>query len=714
MSDRITTHQLLSHLSDHPHIPTLRALSGSVIQPAPEPETFIEPDLKEVNSGGTGAVTDILLLTAPAAVGKSVLARKLSAESGNPLWDLSQFRVGDNFFTGTMARAYGGTGYAKWEALLRSGDASLILDAADEALVRAGLPNFEAAVSDLAELVGTDSKSKTPVVILGRPETVDLAGVLLDEQGLTWRLLAVDFFDEARSRDFIRVKAERLAGGSEAPGLQDFLDEFFSSVRRAIESGGLLGAEPESFVGYAPVLDALATYVAEQPNAHALFEQLKKDSAGTYVWNLLSAVMSEVCARETAKYSASFSAGDDIKRAVAEETFSLRQQAHLLLAEDIAAVDVVLPEAAPREWRQDLIVAARQQISEHPFLKLGGSRRSDNPLLRFTNAAFRDFIVSWMLANCDETELDNARLAIYLADARVVPSPMLVRLITTPVLASKRSLSHRAIGPIVASASVSLSLSHENALHLHLGEYVLSDTEEEEDLPPLSMEFTEAGQERGILTFQARERIRLTLDRAAAHCTIDLPSGEVVIGQTTQDFVAGPRLNVHAGEVFIEAENFRVLSSGPGEGVWIRTPTFRSVTQRLRAASPEELTVQAPNLAFPWHDYAGRLDNGSVTDFDLQAAGLELRRICGWFARPTMTGRLRYPKRAMDNILSKRRVSREMFDFCMSRGVITSDEDEYAFHEPPRVDTVKRVSIEDEDFRCFLTDYINRSSDGEA
>src|SRR4051794_13659213 len=197
---------LLSWLGQGANFPSLGDVRtgwppGAISTDVQELGTFVSPDIV-VDPQSQASQPKVLVVSAPAAVGKTELAKSIAARTGNPLWDLSKFNVGSNFFSGTLVKAYGGAGYARFEAALRENRAALVLDATDEALGKAGRGNFGEAINDLGYRLGSAEGSRASAGLLGRPESVTFPCVNLAEAGLPWGLLDVSFFAEPHSREF--------------------------------------------------------------------------------------------------------------------------------------------------------------------------------------------------------------------------------------------------------------------------------------------------------------------------------------------------------------------------------------------------------------------------------------------------------------------------------------------------------------------------------
>lgn len=192
---------------------------------------YVEPKFR-VETLGEPLSSPILLVSARAAVGKSSLARELSRRTGNPLVDLSGRRIADGYFTGRLPKDLADGEIDRQFSIAQSlrqaliqGQGTLIIDSADEALVSNGAQDFEAALLDLAGLIKDASGSRPAAILLGRPDTIDVAHYFYLGQDIPVARVDVKFFDEASARTFIKLKADE--GKPTIPEFDLFLDEFF-------------------------------------------------------------------------------------------------------------------------------------------------------------------------------------------------------------------------------------------------------------------------------------------------------------------------------------------------------------------------------------------------------------------------------------------------------------------------------------------------------
>lgn len=679
----------MASLSKPQRLPEPKRSDAAVEHVRERPATFIEPTL----AGAVVAGAQVSLIAAPAAVGKSMLARYVAAESGNPLWDLSRFNVGSHFFTGTLARVYGGRGYSEYERALASRSCTLIVDAADEALVRAGLTNYEAALHDLSELISESSGQTRQVVLLGRPETLEMTAVVLEEEGVTYEYLEVQLFEEEQARNFIATKFEATTGQRGGAPLDEYVSAVLNELQQAFPGeavGTEAGREAESFFGYAPVLDAIARLASTSLNLKGTTESVLRNVETRTAWDLLETIVRGICEREAEKFASSFGGGEDASRdAAAVAAYSPREQARLLLAPDPSAAEVNAPSGLP--WSQDLVQGVRLQLAEHPFLKLSSSSQKDsNPLLRYTNAAFRDYIVAQLLLAEDALAVEV--VAAYCADPAYNPSPLLLRLFLTLATASEARPSVSALGPIVDSAGSALTAALKSELRITEGHN-----------GALTAVIYEAGVRVGQFECDTSER-RIRLIRLAADIVLDAPSYIVQFGSGLRDFSVTAPANIVARRLQIDSEEVRILGNGP---VRLASAVFETSNQRLRVGDGVRLAVVAPSGPYPWHDYVVT-GVGQDRTFDLLRAGKELKSVRKWFAGGSMFGPNRYPRVKMDTIWSKGRLSQDMFNYLVEVGRLTIDGQSYVFDPPASGTVIDQVDVAgSEQLRLFLLGYLD-------
>ena len=201
---------------------------------ATSPDGFVEPKLKILE--GDPHTARILIIAAPGAVGKSSYARALAAATNSVVVDLAATApLGGHFFTGALSNAFDAAALVQ----VATGRIGLIVDALDEAQMRAGPKGYEAGLDDLACLTLTDKA--LPAVLLGRAiaAAADLHALFRAEDAQFFHLRHVGRDD----RDFLRRQAPfpqfRVEAKREPrlPFVLAAFEEFIPSLRVARSRG---------------------------------------------------------------------------------------------------------------------------------------------------------------------------------------------------------------------------------------------------------------------------------------------------------------------------------------------------------------------------------------------------------------------------------------------------------------------------------------------
>ena len=229
---------------------------------------ILEAPLKFMEEYGEAdpSTSSVILISAPGAVGKSTFARELSYQTSAMLLDLAAAEpVGANTITGGLAR----TGLFQ---PFEDGKASLIVDGLDEARMKVPQANFSAFMKDVAELA---EDNRSPLVLLGRTGAVQEAWLWLNEYGLQASILQIDYFDDEQAAIFAKAHAKHIRGETEQREPDGrAIDLILNQLKKSVPDDG------RNFVGYSPVLIAVAKHVADpedrdSSNTQALIARLQ-------------------------------------------------------------------------------------------------------------------------------------------------------------------------------------------------------------------------------------------------------------------------------------------------------------------------------------------------------------------------------------------------------------------------------------------------------
>lgn len=645
--------------------------------------------------------TKVLLIGAPAAVGKSRLARALAADTGNPLWDLSQFKMGSNFFSGTIADNYGGAGYDRIRSLLAASDLTFVLDAADEAFAAVGFESYRASIENLAKLISPVNSHRPLAVILGRPDTLQWTQMMLEDFDVSLERLEVSYFDETQSIGFVKQKVRSLSKKMNA-GLADeveaFVRKFRDDVSQALSSSDNDSVRDE-FLGYAPVLEALARFALDgQPGKR--LTQLNSSTQVRYAYSLLVEVVLLIGDRERDKLAKIVSTRSAHLGDVILNCYDIDAQVRLLLQGDSDRT-LELPEELTQEDAEYLRNTWRSQFEEHPF------RRSDlvgrpNPVTRFASVVFRDYCIARAFRMFDELELLDLFADMDTPDFQ--PSAMLARFLSVapeaersiPLPSDTFRWTVDSVGSIAdeLQGEVHVSSSDSGAV-----DFELSDIFDFESGPANIVFDVDSG--------------RMELGRSLANISIDTPDLEVLIGGG-RDFAFGNKSEIVAKRLTCDVDEIRVVA-GSIEGdvrARIETERFESKTARIHGLGAEYayLDVFCPHpLTHPWKPYQRKYVVAEQSA-NLVAVARELKKYLKWFIRPSMHGRFTYPMRPMDTQLNKGMLDRDLFEYMLTIGMVVRVDKSYRLVDPPPVIAIMNCDVGDPALREFAVNYLLRDT----
>lgn len=159
---------------------------------------FIGPDVLHSSAIEQPDRISIMIISAAGAVGKSTLGNELARRKQAPIWDLAQAStVGGNSLTGQLTTSFGFKLAADVSERITAGEFFLVVDALDEARVKANEAGFEAFIQNIASI----ARDGRPVRLSFSADT--LGGLVLDE-ALLRRLCFAIATARAEARNYER------------------------------------------------------------------------------------------------------------------------------------------------------------------------------------------------------------------------------------------------------------------------------------------------------------------------------------------------------------------------------------------------------------------------------------------------------------------------------------------------------------------------------
>ncbi len=340
------------------------------------------------------------LFSAPGATGKSSLAKYIAHRFGALYWNLAKMNIGTNSFAGSILSAVGAANYSSFINDLNSGEVLLVIDAFDEAEIVSGRKMINSFLTDISNSL-TDHNFPT-VFLLARTETSQYIASFFAEQSIPIRHYEIGFFNETAAKEFV-IKS---VVGKDAPTQPDkeCVDAYYDVVKNNITE-----KECESFLGYAPVLEAIATSIKDKANRKKLLSELttQKDCV-----SIIMSIMEDLLRREQEqKVGVAFKAKcvenhpeftDWDKVYSAEE--QLVRVIYYILFKDTKYSNYTISEL-PHQLIDDYQAMLDSFLPQHPFVRRSVDEVYSSRDTDFTGPAFRDFTLAKIILNAEYADL---------------------------------------------------------------------------------------------------------------------------------------------------------------------------------------------------------------------------------------------------------------------------------------------------------------------
>ena len=323
----------------------------------------------------------IVLVSAMGASGKTMTAQALAFDTKIPMLDLAKHdAVGDRTLTGVLTDAYPTAKIGDVLAGLHQGTCAVIVDGIDEARSKINEQAFEAFLNDIIRL---SSNSIGPaIVILGRSQVLLSVWCYLVDHHAAVGLIEIDQFDLPHARQYIDAYARPRDTSGQQHGYETARDHVLGKLGAAFRDqedttpGAFL-----SFIGYPPVLDAIATLLKEEPNYFRIQQALSAEHTGRLESDLLIRISDYLLDREKRdkaipNFIDEMISGRPREDLLRESLFSKDEQCARVLARALSReldYQPICSHDLNDQMKEELNAryenAVESWISGHPFLK---------------------------------------------------------------------------------------------------------------------------------------------------------------------------------------------------------------------------------------------------------------------------------------------------------------------------------------------------------
>lgn len=658
--------------------PKAPALPGwNVLLPANP--SFIEADLR-LRQGYDDLSSPLWLVAAPGVVGKSTLAREIAAQTGAAYLDLSKAdTVAGNYLTGGLFK----------NDLLRlwqGEEMTVLIDALDEARLRVTPDSFEDFLRDVK---GLSVGRRLPTVLFGRVGIVEEAWLALSEQDLTPPIFDIEFFDEPRSERFIMAVLDRLAKEDRYKSLATSLAAHRPIYRDASASlvrnlANLTVSDDARFVGYAPVLEAMATDLADVTNPTKLAVTIDH----TMTKQVLRQLTDSILDREAKKIRDQL---DSVAPRVKSTLYSRAEQLDRLGATILGTPAPALPPGMSQQEMNAYDNAVRNLLPQHPFLDGTGKRPS--------GAVFAAAISTHTLFSASP----ETRLAAEAHAGRgpQTPNPFLVDFYLDQADRDPDGI------PVVPPEHV-VALYESVRARASAGEVARLSIESGEDDETLDVEIQIGGggpQNTGRRLFRTSQAGELRFGRQVSGVSIDAPSLDVVIGAGNPVEILAPIfmnvgcLSFNCSELVVQLED----AAGPDDDTVASIEAAQLLKSDVLTAPLVRkgalLNVSWPGAtAYPWTHFAAVSSVGDTENIDETLRGI--RRLILAFQSRSQGGLARFQDKIEHRRITKGNIGVAIRERMMQDGILTH-EGKWYFLDPVLLGKVVGATYQQLKLKCF-------------
>lgn len=663
--------------------PALGRVSGVTYVSAANP-SFVAPELEETLPAFAAGATSVILLSAPAAIGKSTLAAELAYRTGATLWNLASFQVGTGTYLGTLADAFGIAALGGVVNRLNAGDFLVIMDALDEANLRAGERNFEAFIEDLVK-VCRDPRKRPSLVLLARAETADLVALYFEVNNVPFARYQIDFFRQGAAEEFIdkRLDAEydrKLKARAHRVYRAPYITARGRLFSRVFALLGVNEKAPwgeplvQSFLGYAPVLEAIAAYISLYDNYAELNNALESPSlaapaeSASGLWNFLVQIVESILTREQGKIQPQLRDRLEAKaKAIDWRDWSLlygaeEQCARVLDSVLRLAESRLLPRNLPSALRSEYEESLQTAVREHPF--------RGPQLSGFANVVFRDYLYARGLTSGTDLEREGIR-------DRMLHSEYL----TTPLLARFLLLFAEDGGTSPRMAALNFPFFYESIRsQTRINGAIYLSLDQDRGTRVISGTVATGRKGESDTEFElVPDGSQIRFLRVLANAIVSV-SEDVVLGWDTESFLLGPEVDLECGVLRTAVSAIRVQTGKGGRGD--ETGDVLITADRIEHSGvPPQLTVVGPGTlrvaaaaVHPWFQYV-RTEPAAVSPNPriLELARFFHRILVKFRGTASYEGLCRGRHTIDVGAVGGSRDARELLRFLLDRGLIEID-----------------------------------------
>ena len=358
---------------------------------------YIPPDFSDIKTDCriSSLNPKFVLFSAPGATGKSSLAKYIANKFDAIYWNLSKVKIGTNSFVGSILKAVNPYNYSEFIENLNNGKVLLVIDAFDEAEIISGRKMLSSFIADISSnLINNELPT---VFLLSRTDTAQYISSFCAENSISLNHYEIGFFQETSAKTFI---TKSIVDKGKEPSEPDktCVNTYYDVIKKNITSD-----ERTSFLGYAPVLEAISKHIKTCSNRQKMISELSSQNDCV---SIIMKIMDDLLNREQQeKVIPAFQ--KKCKELCPQfdnwnKIYTIEEQlvriVHYILLNDTKYDNYEL-EFLPPQLVDEYQAMLDIFLPQHPFIRNNLEFKTNISKLDFTGPAFRDYTLAKIILN---------------------------------------------------------------------------------------------------------------------------------------------------------------------------------------------------------------------------------------------------------------------------------------------------------------------------
>ena len=646
---------------------TLQSQSNSFFAKTSRVSPFIEPRFSKISF--PKEKPSILLVSAVGASGKTTAAHALSFDLQLPILDLAKHKaVGDNTLTGILTTAYPIDKVGAVLEGLHKGTHGIIIDGIDEGRSKTTEQGFEAFLDDLIQR--SMGSASTAIVVFGRSQVLFSTWVYLDDKGADVGMVEIDPFGLEQAKKYIDSHVKKK-DTSQQLSYENARDAVLNKLGAAFVPAVAEGKNAFlSFIGYPPVLDAIATVLREESNYHRIQNALSDDVEGQLETNLLIRICDHLLDRDHEEKALP----NFIEAIAADVGGSLGRELRVSLYNDEEQCARVLSKTLKRPFPRQVIKdnalnekyesAVEIWCQDHPFL--------DDARLR--NAVFAALSVT----RCALSNIPEYRDLAHAYVSANQPTYHLLYFLNE--LAKGREINVRFLNMLIQSCSDFMGINAELSIEIDGNDWEESDGEQDTGAELITcIKFPDKQQERTFIFKGNGSSEAITLGPYLVNTSVTLPCPVDLSGTPAIEAIGDCRIS--ARRVRIDTPDL-ILRNMPrlakediqvNAGLFINTRKAEGYAKAVSVGSGKfEIQCVEHTLDYPLARYVQKVAV-PFNDPMLQEKYRRLRRIFSEFASHGKGALAKYRAKIEHERVLRNELGKRILDALLAENVLRRD-----------------------------------------